>query len=150
METQTDQPIWWLTKDGDAACYELYERHYSSRKNKNRRKRQFVGPGEHIVLRTEDGDAVFAWRKARFRRDGQVGVECVLFRNESDHESSNLIRQADIVADFCWPGERHYTHVDASKIRSTNPGFCFLRAGWRRTGVRTQSGLIILERECLN
>jgi hypothetical protein len=30
-------------------------------------------------------------------------------------------------------------------VRSTNPGFCFLVAGWRRCG-RTKGGLLILER----
>ena len=138
------EPVWYGTKDGDAACYELYERHYSSSKNKNRKQRQFVGPGESIVLRTFDGDAFFVWR--RFIDDsGQSGINCAAFRNESEYRSSELIRQADAIADFCWPGERHYTFVDAAKIRSSNPGFCFLAAGWRRCG-RTKKGLIILER----
>jgi hypothetical protein len=45
-------------------------------------------------------------------------------------------------------GERHYTHIDAKKIRSTNPGFCFLAAGWVRLKTRTKKlGLRILERK---
>lgn len=138
------EPLWWLTKDGDADCYALYERHYSAQKNRNRKIRQFVGPGEAIVLRTFDGDACFVWRK--FIDDsGEGGVNCAFFRNESGHQSSQLIRQADAVADLVWPGERHYTYVDSTAIRSTNPGFCFLRAGWKRCG-RTGKGLIVLER----
>jgi len=57
------EPLWWLTKDGDVEIYELFQHHYSSTKNRNRRIRQFVGPGENIVLRTLEGDAVFVWRK---------------------------------------------------------------------------------------
>lgn len=140
------EPVWELTKDGDRDCLELYQRHYSAYRYADGRERKlFVGPGEKIVLRTPDGDACFVWR--RFIDDsGQRGVNCAFFRNESAHLSSELIRQADAVADCVWPGERHYTYVDSTAIRSINPGFCFKRAGWRDCG-RTKGGLHILERE---
>lgn len=137
---------WWLTKDGDAACLALYERHYSAYQYKDGRVRKlFVGPGQKIVLRTEPGDAMFVWRKF-IDRSGQRGINCAVFRNEGSLLSSELVRQADAVADFCWPGERHYTYVSAKSVRSRNPGFCFLAAGWRRCGY-TQGGLLILERD---
>lgn len=138
-------PLWWLTKDGDLTCLALWERHYSSRiKRGPRRIAQFVGPGEKVVLRTELGDALFVWRK--FIDDsGQQGINCAIFRNESPHLSSELIRQADAIADCLWPGRRHYTYVRAKSVRSTNPGFCFQVAGWQRCGV-TKGGLTILER----
>lgn len=138
--------IWFLSKDGDKTLLALYERHYSCYRYRDGRKRnQFVGPGETIVLRTDAGDAGFVWRK--FIDDsGQHGVNCAFFRNESTHLSSELIRQADAVADFCWPGQRHYTYVDPQKTRrKRDPGRCFVRAGWKRFG-QTKSGLIVLER----
>lgn len=139
------KPIWYLTKDGDKSCLEMYERHYSAYQYKDGRKRtQFVGPGEKVVLRTARADAFFVWRN--FIDDsGQVGINCSAFRNEGDYLSSELIRQADAIADFIWPGERHYTFVRAESIRSRNPGFCFLKADWRRCG-KTKGGLLILER----
>lgn len=141
-------PDWWITKDGDRTCFGLYLRHYSSHKRPaGKRQRQFVGPGEHIVLRTRAGDAVFVWRK-HFDKTvpRQEGVECSLFRNEGPIQSSDLIRQADAIADLCWPGLRHYTKVGAAHIRSSNPGFCFIAAGWRRCGVTQERKLHILER----
>lgn len=139
-------PLWWLTKDGDADCLALYERHYSAYQYKDGRQRKlFVGPGEKVVLRTAAADAMFVWRK--FIDDsGQQGINCAVFRNESGHQSSALIRQADAIADCLWPGSRHYTFVRAEAVRSTNPGACFLYAGWRRMKQRTKSGLVILER----
>ena len=139
------RPLWWLTKDGDLDCLALYERHYSAYHYADGRQRKlFVGPGEKIVLRTRGGDALFVWRN--FIDDsGQDGINCAVFRNESAHRSSDLIRQADAIADCLWPDRRHYTFVRAQAVRSTNPGFCFQRAGWRRCG-RTQGGLVILER----
>lgn len=137
-------PLWWITKDGDEVCRALYDKHYSRRVYKDGRKpKLFVGPGEKVVLRTLEGTALFVWR--RFRdASGQQGVNCAVFRNESQHKSSLLIRQADAVADFCWPGLRHYTYVDARRVKSANPGCCFKAAGWRECG-RTKGGLIILE-----
>ena len=43
-----------------------------------------------------------------------------------------------------WPGERLFTYVNGGKIRSTNPGYCFLMAGWRKCGI-SKVGLTILE-----
>lgn len=139
------QPLWWLTKDGDLDYLEMYEQHYSAYRYADGRKRRlFVGPGEKVVLRTRGADAVFVWRD--FIDDsGQDGVNCAVFRNESPHQSSELIRQADSIADRLWPDRRHYTYVDPEQVRSTNPGFCFIAAGWKRCG-RTKGGLVILER----
>ena len=140
-----NEPLWWVTKDGDRSCLALYRKHYSCR-NKKPKQGQFVGPGEHIVLRTDDGDAVFVWRAAKYRADRQKGIECSLFRNESALKSSKLIRQADAVADFCWPGERHYTFVDPEAVGGAYPGFCFIAARWKRCGT-TADGLYIFERK---
>jgi hypothetical protein len=139
-------PIWWLTKDGDKACLKLYERHYSAYKYKDGRERKlFCGPGETIVLRTFSGDAMLVWRK--FRDDsGQKGVNCAVFRNESTHLSSELIRQADAIADKIWPSERHYTYVNEERIRSKNPGCCFKAAGWKVFGRTKVNKLLIMER----
>ena len=140
-------PHWWLTKDGDKDCLALYERHYSCNHYADGRKRsQFVGPGAHIVLRTIAADALFVWRD--YIDDTipkQEGIECAVFRNEGPILSSELVRQGDAVADHVWPGQRHYTKVNASAVRSTNAGFCFIAAGWRRCG-KTKGGLLILER----
>ena len=143
---------WWLTKDGDAECLALYEKHYSAHRYRDGRVRKlFCGPGEKIVLRAFDGAAFFVWR--RFKDDcidtrtglRQSGINCAAFRNEGTARSSDLVRQADAIADCCWPDRRHYTYVDAAKVASRNPGYCFLVAGWTRCGM-TKSGLLVLER----
>ena len=138
-------PHWWLTKDGDLDCLELYERHYSAYHYADGRKRRlFVGPGEKLVLRTEHADAMFVWR--RFIDDsGQTGVNCAVFRNEGPILSSRLIQEADAIADCIWPDLRHYTYVKSQAVKSTNAGYCFLKAGWQRCGM-TKGGLLIMER----
>ena len=138
-------PLWIIGQDAEPELRNLYDRHYSAYKYKDGRKpKKFVGPGEHIVLTLPDCSALFVWRK--FRDDsGQTGVNCAVFRNESQLKSSDLVREADAIADFCWPRERHYTYVRASAVKSRNPGWCFLCAGWQRCGY-TKGGLHILEK----
>lgn len=137
---------WMECRDGDPAARAIFSRHYSRRSFKNeRRPKLFVGPGFKRVLITAAGDAIWVWRKF-LSDDGQVGVNCAVFRNEGTVRSSELIREADAVAWTVWPAERLYTYVNPKKIRSTNPGACFIAAGWRRCGV-TKGGLVILEKK---
>lgn len=137
---------WIVGQDGEPELRAIYERHYSCYHYKDgRQPTRFVGPGEHIVLTLPDRSALFVWKK--FIDDsGQQGINCGVFRNESSILSSDLIREADSIADFIWPRERHYTYVRAEAIKSRNPGWCFICAGWKRCGY-TKAGLHILEKE---
>jgi hypothetical protein len=135
---------WFGAKDGDRRALALYRRHYSARRYRDGRKPTlFVGPGEKMVLLTQTCDALFVWRKF-ISMDEQDGINCAVFRNESSALSSDLIREAVDLAWRRWPGERLYTYVDPAKVKSTNPGYCFQAAGWRKCGV-SKGGLVILE-----
>lgn len=135
---------WVEIKDGNDSARAIFRNHYSARPSST--SKLFVGPGDKCVLITPCARAMFVWRK--FLDDsGQVGVNCAVFRNEGAGLSSDLIRAADAIADARWPGERHYTYVDARMVRSTNPGCCFKFAGWRRCGETRKRRLVILERQ---
>jgi hypothetical protein len=134
---------WIEVKDGDDRARGIMSRHYSWRNYKDGRlRRLFVGPGEKMVLLTPQCDALFIWRKY-IDDSGQEGVNCAAFRNEGQTLSSDLIKQAVDMARTRWPNERLYTYVNPKKIRSTNAGYCFLKAGWNRCG-QTKGGLEIL------
>jgi hypothetical protein len=137
--------FWCAAKDGDEYGRHLFHRHYSRRVYRDGRKpKLFCGPGFKLVLISPKEDALFVWRK--FKDDsGQQGINCAIFRNESNQLSSAMILEAERIAWARWPGERFYTYVKASKVRSCNPGYCFICAGWRRCGM-TKSGLLILEK----
>jgi hypothetical protein len=134
---------WVRSADGDSMGYAIYRRHYSAR-NRHPKRRRFVGPGQRIVLVGWFCSALFVWRKAKYRADGQTGVECAVFRNESHHRSSDMIRDAMEIAWEKWPDERLFTMVDPKRVRGTNPGYCFKMAGWKSCG-HTLKGLRILE-----
>ena len=135
---------WCATKDGDLAAFGVFKRHYTY--HPGRAIRLFVGPGQKLVLTLPDYSALFVWRK--FKDDsGQVGVNCAVFRNESQYLSSELILLAERWAWDRWPGERLYTYVNARKIKSVNPGYCFKMAGWRQLPEPTKAHrLVILEK----
>jgi len=142
---------WIEVRDGDDRLHSIYERHYSSRPHRLLRRhwpnwKRICPPGEHIVLLTSSCDALFVWVFEKIRDDKQAGVNCSVFRNEGNVQSSDLIREAVELAWQKWPQERLFTYVDPKKIRNkTNPGKCFIKAGWTRLAGATPKGLILLE-----
>jgi hypothetical protein len=145
---------WFSVKDGDARAFTLFRRHYSyheyqdgrRQRPDNRQRFLMVGPGEKLVLLTVACDALFIWRKF-MSDDGQQGVNCAVFRNESSVLSSLLVLEAEQLAWQRWPGERLYTYVNPRAIESRNPGYCFKAAGWHRCGETKRHKLVILEKE---
>lgn len=143
--------VWIPVRDGNHTARTIFDRHYSRQRYRDGREpMQFVGPGFKVVLLTPCARGLFVWRKfidsCIDTRTGkpQAGINCSVFRNEGAGLSSDLIRAADAIAFSKWPGERHYTYVDSRRVRSANPGYCFLQAGWQRCGM-TKGGLHILE-----
>lgn len=138
--------VWTEVRDGNSSALALMERHYSrARYRDGRRHDRFVGPGERIVLLTADARAMFVWRRFR-SKDDQQGVNCAVFRNEGILLSSDLILAAEALAWDRWPDQRFYTYVNPRKVRSSNPGYCFLQAGWRRCGITKTRKLLVLEK----
>ena len=139
---------WSVVKDGNDTARDIFNNHYSRRRYTDGRKSLlFVGPGEKIVLVTPDALALFVWRKF-ISDDNQQGVNCAVFRNEGPTLSSKLILEAERFAWDRWPNKRLYTYVNPRKVRSTNPGYCFLKAGWNKCGL-SKKGLIILEKNAV-
>jgi hypothetical protein len=123
-----------------------------------------MGSGKTFVLRAD-----FTWRPPYHERyidslatwgaienfdgsrDGTRRFRCSIFRNETPWLSSDLIREATALTcerwarRFQWTGSPPLTtEVDASKVKhKRDPGRCFLRAGWTRTGEITTRGLLI-------
>ncbi len=143
-----DGYYWQPIKDGDARGLWLWNRHYSKYHYKdNRKPRTWVGPGERIVLLGSDCLALWVWRKMNDGgMDHQEGVCCSVFRNEGPRLSSELINEACELAWQKWPNERLYTYINASAIRSHNPGYCYKIAGWQICGQTKARGHLILEK----
>lgn len=136
--------LWTEVYDANPTAFTLFRRHYSFRRNRNLLDTRIAGPGEKMLLLSADARALFVWRKF-LSKDHQVGVNCAVFRNEGPLLSSDLIREAMRLAWDRWPGARFYTYVNPRKVRSQNPGYCFLRAGWRRCGITKSRRLLVLE-----
>lgn len=142
---------WYQVRDGDERALALYLRHYSARPNGATQRgaknwKRFVGPtGDFLALLTSACDALFIWRRDKYRLDGQQGINCAVFRNEGPLLSSGLILEAEQLAWRKWPGRRFFTFVDPPKIQSPNPGYCFKMAGWQFAGT-SKKGLHILEK----
>lgn len=128
---------WERATKFDARGAALADRHYSRRKIGSP---QFMPPGETIVLVADD--AVFGWWRPHpasgiESMNGLDGWTCTIFRNQSPVLSSMLILEAELHlwlhASGCGQ-DGMLTYVFDAKVRSTNPGYCFKRAGWVARG----------------
>ena len=141
MKTLFDEQVYWiLSHDGNIHARKLADRHYS---RKTKGSKYFVGIGEKIVLVSPDGKALFTWVRSRseYRGDGIDGVNCQIFRNESPVLSSKLILEAEKFAIERWPGLKLFTYVSKTKVKSKNPGWCFMKAGWKLVGENKKGNL---------
>jgi hypothetical protein len=134
-----------VTTPFDPEMAALADRHYSRRTVGSN---QFLYSGRKLVLRDALGLVLFGWvyPDESMRMDRQAGYNCAIFRNESSRLSSEIILEAERLAFAKWGPNRLYTYVDARKVRSTNPGCCFLKAGWRRRGL-SKTGKLLLDKE---
>ncbi len=133
------------TSPADPEMAALADRHYS---RQTVGAREFVGSGRKLVIRDRLGLIVFAWlwQYEELRKDGQIGYNCTIFRNESDQRSSDIIKRCVKMAFDKWGANRVFTYVDPTKIQSVNPGYCFKRAGWEFVGT-SKKGLHLLAKE---
>ncbi|OMG48435.1 hypothetical protein BK140_16775 [Paenibacillus macerans] len=135
-----------MTHKTDPSCRLLADRHYS---RQHVGALQFTRPGQNLVLRTADGSAVWVtWNG--IRDDGLKAWECTIFRNEAPelYLSSDMIRAAVAATHAEWgkpPTDGIITYVDATKIYSPNPGYCFKVAGWKQIGRSKRRGLVLLQ-----
>jgi hypothetical protein len=150
------QGEWNKVSKRDPRVVGLFSRHYSSKKN-GKAVRDWLSygvtaPGEDICLLLSDASALFIWLKQKYVMNGQKGINCVVFRNEGKELSSTLILNAEKRAYEKWPGDRLYTYVDPSEVKSKNPGCCFKKAGWELVKdangepIITSKGLLIFEK----
>lgn len=143
---------WREVFDGDPKAFELFYRHYPAvhyQDGRREKDKRFAGIGEKLVLVLPDYSALFVWRLSDPGADGQEGLCCSVFRNESRYLSSDLIYDAEFLASVRFPGQsRYYTYVNPVKVSSPNPGYCFKMAGWVTIPKRSERrGLHILEKQ---
>ena len=143
-----DEPVYWvISHDMNPKAQELADRHYSRKTPGS--KKGFIGPGEKLVLLSPTGDALFTWLRSRadYRGDKIDGVNCTIFRNEGPVLSSKLILEAEKFAHDRWPGLKLFTYVSKAKVKSQNPGWCFMKAGWKPAGENKSGELRLLVKE---
>lgn len=140
--------LWAISNRADPVVARLADRHYS---RQTPGARQFAPPGECLVLRSATGGkAAWVTVLSRYADHAWPGaMVCTLFRNESRALSSDLIRDAVAATRWRWgdatPPVGIITFVNADKVESANPGYCFLRAGFKRVGYSKVAGLHVLQ-----
>ncbi len=109
--------------------------------------RRFVGPGEKIALLAPDAGELFVWRRlVEPWQTAPRGIYCSVFRRETGTRlASEMTLDAERYSWSLWPRERLYTYVAPWMVRSSNPGYYFQIAGWRKFRT-TSRGLVEMEK----
>lgn len=137
---------WCLSHHADRRACRLADHHYS---RKTIGAPQMMPPGRKLVFLTEGADAVWgsSWPFAEYVRHAWAGAwMCTIFRNEGAALSSELIREAVAATRWYWdpPAIGMITFVQAAKVKSANPGYCFKQAGFRFVG-HNKGGQVALQ-----
>jgi hypothetical protein len=130
---------WHLSHCADDRARPLADRHYNRQK---KGAKQFAPPGRKLVLLTEDASALWisSHPYAVYTKHEWAGAWVnSLFRNERPERdlSSELILEAIAATRAHWgdaPPLGIVTFVDRTKVKSSNPGYCYKRAGFRHVG----------------
>ncbi len=127
-----EQGVWQVRSHRDPAALALADRHYSRRRPGSG---QMGPPGRKLVLVTPCEQAVWLshWPYPHLALDGLDAWRCSIFRNEGAGLSSELIEAAMALTAKRWagrPADGWLTWIDRTKVRSSNPGYCFKQAGW--------------------
>jgi hypothetical protein len=149
------QIMWIRVTKFDKYAVKLADQHYSRRKPGSS---QFMPPGQTIVLLSENRDAVWGWWRPHpssgiKQMNGLDGWTCTIFRNTGRILSSKLILAAEKIlkdsGETCGPNGM-LTYVWGARIRSTNPGYCFKRAGWVKSGMSADGKKTLLSKPFCN
>lgn len=139
--------LWFKSNRADYETRLIADRHYNRQKIGSP---QFVPPGRCLVLKTNPVDAfwVTSYPFAEYVKHAWAGAwVCSAFRNEGEHLSSDLIRDAIAVTRTVWepPELGMITFVDTKKVKHKRDfGRCYLKAGFRNVGF-TKGGLVALQ-----
>ena len=139
---------WRRSHRADKKALPLADRHYNRQKPGSP---QFVPPGRCVVLLSQEGDALWvtSWPYAEYTKHAWPGAWiCSCFRNESEHLSSDMIREAVAITRYIWPDPPSLgmvTFVSTKHVRKKRDwGRCYRKAGWVPCGT-TKGGLIALQ-----
>lgn len=128
-------------KPTEPIVLEMVRSHYSHRASCEQRPRTIKtsktwwSNARLVVFSDPERTLVFAWQwpKDGIRKDGQNGFNNTLFHRSDrcTYLASDIILAAEVAVVDHWGENRAYTYIDADKVASVNPGYCYKVAGWR-------------------
>lgn len=135
---------WSVSHRADPPAVAIADRHYNRQKPGTP---QFVPPGACLVLLMPGAVWTSSWPRYVQHQWPRAWVN-TLFRKEIPGIASEFIIEAVAATRYYWgpaiPPQGMITFVNPREVRSTNPGYCYLMAGFERAG-RTKSGLLAFQ-----
>jgi len=137
---------WEISNRSDPMGLQLADRHYN---RQSPGSKNLAPPGKTLILIQDHALWVSLQQKNEFiKHCWKNAWICSTFRNESNLLSSNLIKSAVSNTIACWgnpPENGFITFVNPSKVKSRNPGYCFIKAGWKKIGYTKINSLLVFQ-----
>jgi len=86
------------------------------------------GRNKRLVLRHVTGQAILVWEK-QYYTTKKYGIRCVLFINNSQKDSKDLLKEAMKLARLCWIEYPFFVQVDP-RLHLMNAEKIFVACGW--------------------
>lgn len=140
-------------------AFDLYHKSHHTKADNYQRSRKtktkttkVTGPGQSIVLMNGNYNALIIWHRNTVKRwDNQEGVNCAIFRNESEADSSKMLLDAEKWVKVNWPDtKRLFTYVGKDSEDETKEQVIYFdqfeKAGWSYVGLSSKHKLILMEK----
>lgn len=143
MEDKTPFAKYFKTaKEQDPLLQQVLKGHGASRFARPSKSSSFKGPNQRAIFQYQSCDAIIIFKR-RKSEAGYIGMQCVLFINNSSQNNVELIRDATNWMTLGWGDLNKFVYLD-SRFIADKTGDDFLAAGWKIRG-RNPIGQTIME-----
>lgn len=124
--------FWAQTSDHDSLVINELEKLNLRRYYKPLSSDYFKRRNQRMLLRYLNGQAILFWRRKSFL-SGKNGIKCVLFVNNSEKPSIELLQDAIQLAKLFWIESPFFVHINP-KLFPKDAEKAFIDCGWRYSG----------------
>ena len=137
--------MWTPVSQCDPRLVSLFRSHYSCKNPTTRRVNAGGGRTSCLLHGPTGEDAAWVWSFQRYGHLAGVAYN-MFFRRVKGARASDLIVAAETFIPPDLLPIVGVSFVDCTKVRSSNPGFCFREAGWEVVGRAKNPNLLRLEK----
>lgn len=142
MEEKTHFAKYFKTvKEKDPLLQQVLKDHGASRFARPSKYSTYKGPNQRAIFEYQACDAIIIFKRKK-SESGYIGMQCVLFINNSSQNTVELIKDATNWMTLGWGDLNKFVYID-SRFIADKTGNDFLAAGWKILGQNSKGQTIL-------